>query len=181
MNLIWVSLVVTGLLVSLVGSVWGIILAFRTSIWWRLAWLFLPFAALIFLIAHFRQAKGATLTLLVGTLLLVAGVTQAPQSVRAAIAQKAEDHPAKEYAIEQPKQQIAPALQQSPAVPALDPQAQLNECIARAQRVCAELTEKRAKTNPDDKEAVAAFNAQVIEYNTLLEQIKTLQAQVKTP
>ena len=178
MNLIWVSLVAAGVLVSLIGSVWGLVLAFRTSIWWGLSWLFLPFAALIFLLVHFKQAKGAALTILIGAALLGVGFSQAPQSLKAAIAQKPEDHAAKEYAIEQPKQQVA--VQPSP-VAAIDPQVQLNDCIARAQKTCAELTEKRAKTNPDDKAAVAAFNAQVLDYNALLEQIKTLQAQVKTP
>lgn len=69
------ALVAPGLLVGLVSSIWFIIVTFRQSILWGLASLFLPFASVIFLIVHWREAKAPfMLFLLVSTPLIFLGV-----------------------------------------------------------------------------------------------------------
>jgi hypothetical protein len=44
-------------LVSLLGSLWFLMVAFRAGIVWGLACLFIPFAALVFLAMHWEEAK----------------------------------------------------------------------------------------------------------------------------
>lgn len=172
MNLFQI-LMIAGLLAGTIGFIWGAVLAFRTSVLWGLAYLFLPFGWVIFVLGNLRETKHAALIMLVGVGLVIGGVVQSPRVERAGKPNKTE-HPAKEYAIEQ-----RPAQPQQPQAPvsAADRQTELNDLIARAQRACAELNEKRAKTDPNDKAAAAAFNAEVIQYNALLDQIKTLQSQ----
>ena len=175
----YLYLILAGLFFGAIGFIWGVFLAFRASVWWGLAFLFLPFGWVIFMLGRLHETKRPALLTLLGVVLLVIGAMQAPQ-IQKATAKSTTEHPAKQYALEQPPLHRQPEPQQQPTSVA-DPQTQLNDYIARAQRTCAELNEKRIKTNPDDKAAVAAFNAEVIQYNALLDQIKTLQAQVKTP
>ena len=47
-----------GLVLVLIGGVFFILAAFRTSLLWGLAVLFLPVVPLIFLIVHWHRAKG---------------------------------------------------------------------------------------------------------------------------
>ena len=42
-----IILIALGLLASLVGGVWGIVVAFRRSLVWGLCYVFVPFAALV--------------------------------------------------------------------------------------------------------------------------------------
>lgn len=56
-----------------------LILAFRKSVGWGLACLFLPFAALVFVIQNWAEAKTAFLTSAGGAVLMVLGVIAMPR------------------------------------------------------------------------------------------------------
>lgn len=60
-------LLLGGGLLMLVGGILIAVAAFRESVLWGLACLFIPFAALIFVITHFEEAKG-------GLMFYVAGI-----------------------------------------------------------------------------------------------------------
>ena len=63
-------MVVGGILV-LVGGVWLLVEAFMESIWWGLAYVFIPFASLLFLILHWERAGKPFLISLGGGALIV--------------------------------------------------------------------------------------------------------------
>ena len=71
---------IVGSLLMLVGCiialVYGIILlvkAFQTSIWWGLAYLLIPFAALVFVIVHWEVAKKPFLMSLLSIPFIIVG------------------------------------------------------------------------------------------------------------
>ena len=45
-------LAILGVILAFIGNIWFLVAAFRVSIWWGLACLFLPFVSLFFLIVH---------------------------------------------------------------------------------------------------------------------------------
>lgn len=55
-----------GLLVSVAGGIMFLIASFKESVWWGLAVLFLPFAAMVFLFMHWGAAKKGFLTQVLG-------------------------------------------------------------------------------------------------------------------
>jgi len=63
-----------GILLMLVGSLFFIIAAFRESILWGLAVMFLPIVPLIFLIVHWHRAKGPFFIQLYGIAAVLIGV-----------------------------------------------------------------------------------------------------------
>jgi len=63
-----------GLLLMLVGGLFFLIAAFRTSILWGLAVMFLPVVPLIFLIVHWHRAKGPFFLQLWGILFVLVSV-----------------------------------------------------------------------------------------------------------
>ncbi len=69
MNLVWIILMLLGGLIALVGGILFLVAAFRESILWGLAVLFIPFAGLVFLIAHWQDAKKPFLLQLLGSLI----------------------------------------------------------------------------------------------------------------
>jgi len=157
-----------GLLIGFVGLIWGAVLAFRTTVWWGLVYLLVPLGWPIFLIAHLGRTLKPTLIILLGALMVVVGVKQVPQTNHASVAAAKQSTNA--AASIQPKQQD----------PAADQRAQLQEYKAQAERRYVELTQKRATTKPDDDAAILAFNQEVIQYNALLEQIKTLETKLQS-
>ena len=96
------------------------------------------------------------------------GVKQAPQRLQASVAQQK---------LSASQAVTAPTRPQTQAA---DQQAQLQEFKAQAERRYVELTQKRATTKPDDDAAILSFNQEVIQYNALLEQIKTLEAKLQS-
>jgi hypothetical protein len=157
--------ILAGLLIGFVGLIWGAVLAFRTAVWWGLIYILVPLGWPIFLIAHLGRTLKPTLIILLGALMVVAGVKQAPQRVQASVARQKLPAADSVTAPTRPQTQVA------------DQRAQLQEYKAQAERRYVELTQKRATTKPDDDAAILAFNQEVIQYNALLEQIKTLEAQ----
>jgi len=63
-----------GLILCLVGGIWILINAFKTSILWGLGALFVPFVSLIFAIMHWDENKKPFLISLAGIVVVVVGV-----------------------------------------------------------------------------------------------------------
>lgn len=67
-----------GLALALVGNVMILIAAFRRSVLWGLASLFVPFAILGFVATHWSETKKGFLILVVGGILVITGVALSP-------------------------------------------------------------------------------------------------------
>lgn len=63
-------LLTLGSLLMLAGGVWMIVVAFRRSVVWGLCYLFVPLAALVFLVVAWAEAKRAFLVNTLGVLLM---------------------------------------------------------------------------------------------------------------
>ena len=73
MTMAWMVLMVVGGLVSLAAFIWLLVGAFRESMVWGLACLFIPFAVLVFAFKFWDEAKMPFLGYLAGSILLVVG------------------------------------------------------------------------------------------------------------
>jgi hypothetical protein len=74
MSMILLLVLVVGMVLAFAGGLWLLIVAFRQSILWGLAYMFVPFAALVFIIVHWQEAKKPFLVLLLGLALMVGPV-----------------------------------------------------------------------------------------------------------
>jgi hypothetical protein len=68
-----------GLLISIVAGIWLLVVAFKTSVWWGLGSLLIPFVALIFVIMHWQVAKKPFLWNLLGAVLIVVPLMMNPE------------------------------------------------------------------------------------------------------
>ena len=74
MEILGLILLVVGGIVALVGGIMFLIVAFKESILWGLASLFIPFASLVFLFLHWAKAKQSFLIQLGGGALIIVGM-----------------------------------------------------------------------------------------------------------
>lgn len=74
-----IALAVLGMILSFVGGIWLLVVAFKTSVWWGLGSLFIPLVGLIFVILHWQPSKKPFLISVVGTVLLIIGAMNSPQ------------------------------------------------------------------------------------------------------
>jgi hypothetical protein len=56
MAVLGIILCVVGIIVSLVGGIWFLVVAFRESILWGLLCLFISFCSVIFLVMHWEES-----------------------------------------------------------------------------------------------------------------------------
>jgi hypothetical protein len=70
-----------GAIVSIIGGIWFLIVAFRQSVWWGLGCLFVPFVSLVFLIMHWRDAAKPFFVSLLGTAIIVAVAVMMPGAI----------------------------------------------------------------------------------------------------
>jgi hypothetical protein len=68
-----------GVLISIVAGIWLLVVAFKTSVWWGLGSLLIPFVALVFVIMHWQVAKKPFLWNLLGAVLIVVPVLMNPE------------------------------------------------------------------------------------------------------
>jgi len=64
-----IGLLYLGGLISLIGGIWLLVVAFKQSVWWGLGSLFIGPVALVFVILHWQDSKKPFLISLAGTLL----------------------------------------------------------------------------------------------------------------
>ena len=73
-----IALFYIGFLISIVAGIWLLVVAFKTSIWWGLGSLLLPFISLIFVFVHWQAAKSPFLWSLLGVALMVVPMLMQP-------------------------------------------------------------------------------------------------------
>ncbi len=69
-----------GVLVFVFGGLWFLVAAFRESIWWGLACLFIPIVQLFFLIVHWPSARRPFAYQVFGFVLIVIAFFISPQT-----------------------------------------------------------------------------------------------------
>lgn len=76
-----VILIAMGLaaLVMVIGSLMVIVAAFRQSVLWGLAYLFVPFAALVFIIKYWAESKAGFLTSMAGFIAVIGAIFAVPE------------------------------------------------------------------------------------------------------
>ena len=67
-------LLLLGWLVSIIGGIMLLIVAFKESILWGLGCIFIPFVALIFIVMHWEQSKKPFFIELAGAVLVIIGI-----------------------------------------------------------------------------------------------------------
>ena len=73
-------IILLGIVIFLVGGLFYLVAAFRVSIWWGLACLFIPVVQLFFLIVHWPKARKPFGIQLVGFAVLFVGYLLNPQA-----------------------------------------------------------------------------------------------------
>ena len=79
-SLICGIVLLVGLLIFIFGGLWFLVAAFRESIWWGLACLFIPVVQLFFLIVHWPSAKRPFAYQVFGIVLIVTAFFISPQT-----------------------------------------------------------------------------------------------------
>ena len=180
MNALGITLLVLGGIAAIIGGIMMVVAAFRQSIWWGLAYLFVPVASLVFVFVHWAEAKKGVLINLAGFVLLVGGAfAMAP--VRAALtgnvpfewltpaangkADAAKDLTAQIQAAREHIEQIEARFAQNAA--SLTKQYQ-------------ELNARRTALKPADSAGNAAFNAELSTYQAGNAAQRQLQQEIAT-
>ena len=73
MNTIAITVLVIGVIITIVGGASFVIVAFEESAWWGLGVLFFPIVSPIFLILHFGDAWRPALKFVIGFVLVLLG------------------------------------------------------------------------------------------------------------
>ena len=146
-----IALIAIGSLLLLVGGIWAIVVAFRRSIVWGLCYLFVPFAALVFLFVAWADVRRAFFTNLVGCAILCGGLYLAmPPGLDL-------------------KKQFGAQFEQgfkvvgAPALP--DPQAALTKRFEELSAREKTLLARKSALDPQDTTAAQALTAEILHYN----------------
>jgi len=177
MTNLYLILLCLGLLISGVGALWLICVAFQESVAWGLGVLFVPFANIVFLFRHWDVAKKPFLISLLGGLLLGAAMAQNWDAISKQ----------KEFAETMARftgQPVPAPADQKPESPLMK-QARLEKMQAAFVQHAAELKAKYdtlqaqwARLPPNDKAARAAFDQQATVYQTMRKQVETEKSEV---
>jgi hypothetical protein len=73
------ALLILGMILTVVGGIWLLVVAFQTSVWWGLGSLLIPFVGLVFVFMHWQPSKKPFLIYVVGFVLLAIGAMNSPQ------------------------------------------------------------------------------------------------------
>ncbi|MEI6077912.1 MAG: hypothetical protein WCS94_20190 [Verrucomicrobiota bacterium] len=74
-------IIILGIVIFAIGGLLFLIAAFRESIWWGLACLFIPVVQLFFLIVHWPKARKPFFFQLLGFVVLLVGFLISPQTL----------------------------------------------------------------------------------------------------
>jgi len=82
MEILATVVMIAGALVSIIGGIWFLVVAFQESVLWGLGCIFVPFVSLIFLIMNFGESwkpfvmsMAGSAVVVIGVLLLASGQT----------------------------------------------------------------------------------------------------------
>ncbi len=67
-----------GVILLLIGNIWILVFAFKSSIWWGLGSLFIPLVGLLFTLLHLRDTWKPLLIEIVGAIVIFVNYTPAP-------------------------------------------------------------------------------------------------------
>ena len=161
-----VILIALGLLLCVVGGIWGIVVAFRRSVLWGICYLFVPFAALVFLFVAWADAKRPLLVKVIG-LLMMAGVLLLPNQGGLGLLKK--------LPIE--LEQLAPFQAAVPeAVVRVSVQERLADLATREQSLRA----RKTALDTQDLAAARALTDDILKYNADLKAATDKQAALQT-
>ena len=73
------ALLIVGMILGVVGGIWLLVIAFKTSVWWGLGSLLIPFVSLIFVIMHWQPSKKPFLIYIAGAVLVIIAVMNSPE------------------------------------------------------------------------------------------------------
>jgi len=177
MGPIVVICMVVSVVVMLVGGVMMVVTAFRQGVVWGVAYLLVPFAALVFLFKYWNEAKKGFYINLVGACAFVGCCLSFPQARPGIVnlvmsqwdlggtapAKKENDYA---QAIEEKRQHVGIL------------QAELAKVTAAADVRFRELTNQRNVLNTKDTAAVQQFNVDATAYLKQVEQVKDLTQKV---
>jgi glutaredoxin len=166
-----IAILILGVLTMAVGGIMQLVAAFRQSIVWGLASLFLPLASLIFTIVHWAEAKAGFFTGLAGTALLVCGVLTS-EPIRTAYASGFNGKtpfsfklPGSVSTAETAKDLNAQIQEKRDRIEQLE--AQFGQAGAELVAQFQTLTTQRNSLRTDDAAATATFNAAAATYQAL--------------
>lgn len=146
-----ITLIALGMLLCLVGGVWGIVVAFRRSVMWGICYLLVPFAALVFLFVAWSEAKRPLYMKIVGVLFVLA-VLLLPDQGGLGLARK----------LPLELDQLAPSeASVLGAVVPVSNESRLAELTAREQSLRA----RKAALDPADAAAARALTDEIFKYN----------------
>ena len=74
-------IILLGIIIFAIGGLLFLVAAFRESIWWGLACLFIPIVSLFFLIVHWPEAKKPFFIQLFGFAVLILGAVLSPETL----------------------------------------------------------------------------------------------------
>jgi hypothetical protein len=78
MELLLGSLGIAAAVVCFISSIWLLAIAFRTNIWWGLAYMFIPLASLAFVALHWNKVKKPFLCLVAGIIVVISVALMVP-------------------------------------------------------------------------------------------------------
>ena len=81
MGIISIPLILLGAVIFIVGGFWFLVAAFRESVLWGLACLFIPIVQLFFLIVHWPEAKRPFFLQLLAFVMILVGFLINPQAL----------------------------------------------------------------------------------------------------
>ncbi len=81
MDNLWLIMILMGVCFLLIGGLLFLVVAFRESIWWGLACIFIPVVQLFFLIVHWQNARKPFFIQLLGLALIIAAAILNPNLV----------------------------------------------------------------------------------------------------
>jgi hypothetical protein len=82
MGALGMILLVVGGIISAIGGIWFIIVAFQESVLWGLGCLLIPFVSLIFLITHWRDASRPFWVSLLGSIITLVATLMMPDAIQ---------------------------------------------------------------------------------------------------
>jgi len=177
-----ILMLILSFLTVFVGSLMILIAAFRTSILWGLAHLFIPFAAWVFLIRYWNEAKSGVLITVIGLIALLGTVAAMPETCknfehgfRGAFEKARDLSDPVNGKIEKLTAQI-----QEQRDKILKLEGEFSQTCAVLGEKYKEITVKRQSLNSNDSASVVKFNEEATAYQKLNEQAKEMARSLET-
>lgn len=175
MEPIAIAFAALGAIIAIVGGIMLLVAAFRTSVWWGVAYLFVPFAALVFVIMHWEDSRRGFLLNLFGVFIAVGAIFSSPQ-IRDGIKTMPTAMKLPLVEKEKPGDLNVEIDLKRAEVEQLDAQFRQQGAVVAQQYAALEARRKALKS--DDAAGVAAFNAEADAYRQANEAQKKLKRQI---